>query len=231
MTTPKPHCLEVPTLTDAYFNSRAVIPYGLTIPEIKAGMESVYRILNIMNTILYENAGNRLEDILLGNSLSGIISELLVKNIADHSSMLIRNTRIGGHPDLLQIGIYETANVLRGDEGIEIKSSIQRGGWQGHNPEAGYIMVFRYIVDTQAEPIEQRAPSRFVQVLLAKLLKEDWSFSGRKGESRRTPTASITKTGMHKLRSNPIYQEPSVVVDPRRYSLDILYSGGSTQSG
>ena len=47
-------------------------------------------------------------------------------------------------------------------------------------------------------------PIRFVQVLAADLNEDDWSHSGRSGDSRRTITPSIIASGMNKLRSNPL---------------------------
>jgi len=216
-------CLEIPAFIDDYFNRQVNLPYGLRIEEIREAMLEVYEVLHDINRILFERSGSRLEDTILGNSLSGIISELLVKTIAEKSTSLIRNEKVGGHPDLLPVGYYDSSEVLHGNDGIEIKSSIQKGGWQGHNPEDAWIMVFRYQVDTGTLPIENREPTRFIQVLIAELEKEDWSFSGRRGTSRRTPTASITRTGMHKLRSNPVYQEPEAIVNPSKYSFDALY--------
>lgn len=35
----------------------------------------------------------------------------------------------------------------------------------------------------------------------------DWSFSGRKNQSRRTITASVTKTGFDKMTENWIYHD------------------------
>jgi hypothetical protein len=67
-------------------------------------------------------------------------------------------------------------------------------------------MVFRYIVGKQHD--EQVVPLTFVEILCAKLTKRDWSFSGRKGASRRRPTASITTSGVEKLRSNFLYRLP-----------------------
>jgi len=63
-----------------------------------------------------------LEALLLGNSLSGIISEFLVKNIARASSTLEANLKVGGHPDLLPKGHYSSNLVLKGEAGIEVKS-------------------------------------------------------------------------------------------------------------
>lgn len=216
-------CLEIPEIVEGHLNPWAALPYGLQLAEIKFAMLEIYGALHDINRILFDRSGRRLEDTVLGNSLSGIISELLVKAIADQSPRLVRNERVGGHPDLLPVDYYDTTEVLHGEEGIEVKASIQKGGWQGHNPERSWVMIFRYKVDTTTTPFANREPTRFLQVLVARLEREDWSFSGRRGTSRRTPTASITKTGMHKLRSNPIYQEPDAVVNPKRYSYKALY--------
>jgi hypothetical protein len=54
-------------------------------------------------------------------------------------------------------------------EGIEIKSSIQKGGWQGHNPEECWVMVFRYTIERQNN--EKSSPLTFIEILCAKLLE------------------------------------------------------------
>ena len=56
----------------------------------------------------------------------------------------------------------------------------------------------------------------FLEILCAKLNQSDWSFSGRKGTSRRTPTASITKSGVEKLRSSFLYRLPGVGIGRHR---------------
>ncbi|MFQ6042871.1 MAG: hypothetical protein ACE5PV_18590 [Candidatus Poribacteria bacterium] len=138
--------------------------------------------------------------------------EILVKNLAEQSEILVRNEKIGGYPDLIPKDKYSDNLVLKG-EGVEVKSSKQKGGWQGHNPEEGWLIVFRYAIDIQTEPIENRDPTEIVEVLTAYLTHEDWSFSGRKGSSRRTITASITKNGMKKLRSNRVYLKQARSLD------------------
>ena len=49
-------------------------------------------------------------------------------------------------------------------------------------------------------------PFKFAKVVGALLNKEDWSFSGRSGESRRTITASVIRSGLAKMESNWIYR-------------------------
>ncbi|GFP28177.1 hypothetical protein HKBW3S33_01594, partial [Candidatus Hakubella thermalkaliphila] len=127
------------------------------------------------------------------------------------------NMKVGDHPDLLPKGHYASNLVLKGEEGIEVKSSIQRGGWQGHNPEECRLMVFRYVIGEQESG--EFVPLTFVEILCAKLDCSDWSFSGRKGVSRRTPTASITTSGVEKLRRNFLYRLPGVGVGSHK---DIL---------
>ncbi|HHE72799.1 MAG TPA: hypothetical protein ENL34_11030 [Chloroflexi bacterium] len=208
-----------PRINPAWVNVRAVLPYGLTVDEILEALQAAYDFFHDVNSFLIGRGYSRLEDILLGNSFAGFLSEVLVKEIDRASKSLVRNTKVGGHPDLLPVGVYDDTSVLRGTDGIEIKSSKQRGGWQGHNPEAGWVMVFRYIIDIQTEPPEARRPTEIVQILAANLELSDWNFSGRLGRSRRTITASINKDGVHKLRSNPVYQHPDYVVKPRLYAL------------
>ncbi|MBN1887167.1 MAG: hypothetical protein JW850_04225 [Thermoflexales bacterium] len=204
-----------PTRLDPrYINRRVVLPYGFTVGEVEKGVAETYRLFHGLNDYLLSHGFRPLEELLLGNSLSGIISEFLVKNIARVSTTLEPNLKVGGHPDLLPKGHYASDSVLKGDEGIEIKASIQQGGWQGHNPEDFWLMVFRYVVGEQdgGRPVALT----FVEILCARLTKAGWSFSGRRGASRRTPTASITATGVEKLRGNFLYRLPGMGIGKHR---------------
>jgi len=207
--------VELPRALDkGYVNRRAILPYGLTVEEVERAVAETYRLFHGLNDYLKQSGFRPLEELLLGNSLSGIISEFLVKNIAKSSSVLEANTKIGGHPDLLPKDYYTSSAVLKGEHGIEVKCSIQKGGWQGHNPEECWLMVFRYVVGKQRSG--EILPFTFVEILCAELTKADWSFSGRKGESRRTPTASITTGGVEKLRNNFIYRSSGAGVGKHR---------------
>jgi hypothetical protein len=201
-------------LDSRYVNRGVTLPYDLTVGEVEEAVAETYRLFHGINDYLVDGGFRPLEELLLGNSLSGIVSEFLVKNIARTSVTLEANLKVGGHPDLLPRGYYSSNLVLKGDEGIEVKASIQKGGWQGHNPEDCWLMVFRYAVGKQAGG--RVMPLTFVEILCAKLSKSDWSFSGRKGASRRTPTASITTAGVDKLRSNFLYRLPEFGVGKHR---------------
>ena len=201
-------------LNPRYVNRRVVLPYGLKVEEIEQAVAETYRLFHGLNDFLESSGFRPLEELLLGNSLSGMISESLVKNIAHAAETLEANAKVGGHPDLLPKGHYASDLVLKGDEGIEIKSSIQRGSWRGHNPEDCWLMVFRYAIGAQEKGAS--ASLTFLEILCAKLDEADWSFSGRTNTSRRTPTASITAAGVQKLRNNFLYRLPGVGVGRHR---------------
>ncbi len=207
-----------PTKLDPrYVSPRVILPYELRVNEVEKAVAETYRLFHGLNDFLEGGGFRPLEQLLLGNSLSGIISEFLVKNIASASASLEANMKVGGHPDLLPRGHSSSNLVLNGHEGIEVKSSIQRGGWQGHNPEDCWLIVFRYAIGEQDKG--ESVPLTFLEILCAKLDRSDWSFSGRKGTSRRTPTASITASGVEKLRRNFLYRLPGVGIGLHR---DIL---------
>ena len=88
-------------LNPKYVNSKVKLPYDLTVEEVAMAVSETYRLFNGVNTFLTTSGFRPLEELLLGNSLSGILSEFLVKNIARASHSLVANLKVGGHPDLL----------------------------------------------------------------------------------------------------------------------------------
>lgn len=203
-------------LDPRYINRHARLPYGLEVSEVEEAVAATYRLIYGINEYLEREGFPSLQKLILGNSLSGILSEFMVKNIGTASAALVANVKVGGHPDLLPVNMCTPEELefgaLKKDQGLEVKTSTSSGGWQGHNPEDCHLMVFRYEITSVGEIV-------FQEILCAQLVKDDWSFSGRKGASRRTPTASITASGVEKLRSNFLYRLPGVGVGRHR---DIL---------
>lgn len=199
---------------NAYWNPNVILPYNVKADEINHAIADVYSLLHTINCSLLAATQDPLEKIVLGNTFSGMLSEFVVKSIAKHSAALLRNDRVGGHPDLLPKGHYPDTSVLRGETGIEVKTSRQSGGWQGHNPESCWIMIFRYELGTENEK-GLWTPTRFVEVLCAELTLEDWALAERKSTSRRTRTVSINSKGLEKLRKNYIYRDPAYTVRPK----------------
>src|SRR3546814_17183380 len=79
-----------PKLYPEGFNANVELPYGLTVDEVKQALEGVYDFLHDLNGFLVSRGYERLEEIILGNSLSGFISELVVKRLGGSSQEIGR---------------------------------------------------------------------------------------------------------------------------------------------
>jgi hypothetical protein len=212
-----PRFTDRPNLHPKGFNHDITLPYGLRVAEVRAAIEDIYDFLHNVNRFLTERGWDRLEETLLAATFSGVISEMVVQSTSKQSASLIKNQHHNGRPDLVPRGHYPNDAALRGEEGVEVKASRYASGWQGHNIESGWIMICQYQVDIQSQPVENREPTKFVRVLIARLDDADWSFSGRREGSRRTITASILRSGTEKLLANPVYLDPTY--EPRRRSV------------
>lgn len=204
----EPRHIQRPNLHPRGFKFAATLPYDLRVAEVRAALEDLYDFLYNVNTFLTGRGWERLEEALSGATFSAVMSETVVQSLSKQSKNLTKNRRHNGRPDLVPEGTYPGEAVLAGPEGIEVKASRYESGWQGHNAEQGWIMVFQYHLDIETSPSEHRSPTTFERVLIAQLDSEDWSFSGRGVGSRRTPTASIRRSGVNKLVGNAIYIDP-----------------------
>lgn len=128
--------------------------------------------------------------------------------IPKYCKAVTRNKYHNGHPDILPKGRFPGDSILHGHEGIEVKASRYRSGWQGHNPEDVWLMVFVLDSNTSRDVAlgTEPRPFKFIKVVGALLCREDRAFSGRSETSRRTITASVTRTGYAKMEANWIYR-------------------------
>ena len=108
--------------------------------------------------------------------------------------------------------MFDGDSVQYTQTGIEIKASRHSSGWQGHNPEAVWLLVFYFDSNTVRDKSKNMSPKpfQFRGVYGARLEKEDWNFSGR-SESRRTITASVNRQGVTKMKENWIYASVSSI--------------------
>ncbi len=212
------------------FNQNAIIPYGCTIEDIEHAMNDFIDFLGFVNQQLHTKQTPRLESMLMAANFSSIVGEFMISSIPKYCSSLVRNRHHNGHPDLVSKGYYQDDDVLHGDQGIEIKASRYPSGWQGHNREACWLMVFMFDCNgredtednskaTKFTTRKQKAfikpkPFRFVKVVGAQLTEDDWSFSGRSATSRRTITSSVLKSGYEKMMDNWIYQDSLLLPKP-----------------
>lgn len=188
------------------FNPDATLPYSLRLDDFRLVMLDVYDLLHDINQALAARGVKRFEETVRAAIFSGILSDAIVASVARHSRVLTENKFHNGHPDLIPTGVYAHDEVQSGREGIEVKATRGRGAVDTHGAREAWLLIFRYEVDSKTEPAVDRAPTRFVEVLLAHLTTEDFRRNDR-GELG-TRTASPNRRGMQKLRSNWIYREP-----------------------
>jgi len=194
------------------FNPHAVIPYGCTTEHIRQAMNQFSDFLMTINLALNRKGLPRLETIMMLAGFSSLVGEFIGAAIPRHCPTLIRNQYHNGHPDLLPTDRFPANAMKLADEGIEVKGSRHMGGWQGHNPEDTWLMVFVFEANRPNDENKGMGPKpfRFLFVAGAKVVKGDWKFSGRAETSRRTITASITKSGKAKMFANWIYRDPDI---------------------
>ncbi len=200
-------CTPLPIDLNA-FNPDAVLPYGCTIAHIQSAMEEFADFLGFINGQLHTRQLNRLETMMMAANFSSMVGEFMISSIPKYCSGLVKNQYHNGHPDLIPANRFSNNAIQHSTEGIEVKSSRYARGWQGHNPENVWLMVFVFDSNRPDDAIKNVLPKsfRFVTVAGALLSESDWSFSGRSATSRRTITASVTQSGSQKMMSNWIYR-------------------------
>jgi len=199
----RPHPLE-----PAGFNTSALLPYGLKCDHIMQAMNDFLEFIGFINQQLHTREIKRLESMLMPANFSSMVGEFIKMNIPRYCSSLTNNKYHNGHPDLIPTNLFPGDAVQHSNEGIEIKASRYLRGWQGHNPEEIWLIIFIFDcnrpsdVQTGIRP----KPFRFLKVVGAKLEEKDWTFAGRSSTSRRTITASVNDSGYQKMISNWIYE-------------------------
>jgi hypothetical protein len=195
------------------FNPRAAIPFGVTVAHVKRAMDDFIDFLEFVDSQLLDKGMSRFEDMLMPANFSSMVGEFMSTGIPKYCRTVVKNQYHNGHPDLLPAGKY-TGNAAQhaGKDGIEIKGSRYVRGWQGHNPEDAWLMVFVFQGGRPADKGKGIEPVRFrfLMVVGALLSKKDWLFAGRSETSRRTITASVTRSGLDKMIANWIYKSPEL---------------------
>ena len=200
-------CTPIP-INPTGFNPSAGIPHGLKPVHIRRAMQDFIDFLGFINTQLNTKKIERLESFLMPANFSSMVGEFMGAAIPKYCKSIVRNKYHNGHPDLLSKGKCPGDSILHASEGIEVKASRHKSGWQGHNAEDVWLMVFVFDSNTSRDSgkgIDPK-PFQFLKVVGAQLAREDWAFSGRSATSRRTITASVTRNGFEKMEANWIYR-------------------------
>lgn len=201
-------CTPKPVRPDK-FNRAAKIPFGCKVKHIESAMADFVTFLGFINNQLATKKIPRLESFMMPANFSSLVGEFMNATIPKYCSTVAKNNYHNGHPDLLPKGVYPNDSKQHAKDGIEIKGSRYLTGWQGHNAEDVWLMVFVFDSNTARDESLEIAPRpfRFVKVVGALITRQDWAFSGRSATSRRTITASVTKSGFAKMEQNWIYRD------------------------
>lgn len=156
----KEACTPVP-LDPSLFNSNCTLPYGLEVNHIEKAMEEFLSFIGFINQQLYSKQMPRLESFLMPANFSSIVGELMNASIPKYCSGLVKNQYHNGHPDLIPAGKFPDNSVQYSNDGVEIKGSMHSRGWQGHNPESVWLMVFYFDSNTSNDKKKDIGPKPF----------------------------------------------------------------------
>ncbi|MCY3688815.1 MAG: hypothetical protein OXG90_07495 [Gammaproteobacteria bacterium] len=192
------------TVDAGEFNTALKLPYELRLLDFQAAMQDVYDLFYDINGLLLERGLQRLDEMLRPAAMSGIISDLLTASLASHSRSLTENRYFNGHPDLVVAGFYPEDSVQSGTEGVEVKSTRSKGGAvDTHGAREQWMCVFVYKVDTDTQPVRDRAPMTFTNIYLGYVTESDFRHNSR--GTLGTRTATLHREGIKKLRDNWVY--------------------------
>jgi hypothetical protein len=197
------------------FNADARIPYRVSVEHVFRDMVDFTDFLETANTALALKKMERLEDMLMPANFSSMVGEFITGNLPKHCPFIAKNTYHNGHPDLLPSGKYpKDAAQHAGSDGIEVKASRYLKGWQGHNQEDAWLMVFVFESGRPSDAAKGKkmACFRFLAAYGEMLHKEDWKFDGRGATSRRTITATVLPSGYQRMTENWIYRAPGLAI-------------------
>lgn len=191
------------------FNPKATLPFGVRTVHIQRAMGEFIDFLGFIDRQLAGKSMARIEEMLMRANFSSMVGEFVATSIPKHCKTIVRNRFHNGHPDLLPARKYKgDAAQHAGADGIEVKASRYLRGWQRHNPEDVWLLVFVFESGRPSDRLKGQGPVRFrfLMVAGARLTKKDWLFAGRSKTSRRTITASVTRSGYKKIIANWIYR-------------------------
>ncbi|PSQ52951.1 hypothetical protein BRD20_04400 [Halobacteriales archaeon SW_8_65_20] len=198
--------MRTPEFNDDWFNPNADLPYGVEPDEIRTAIEQFYAFYADLNQFLMREDHGRIETVLrANNALSDFIGNVATEELAQASDSLIINQKQDGFPDILPIDNETYADqayeIHHGGDGIETKCSKSSGGWQAHNNEEAWFIVFRYERGDPEDEIDEMDPIRLVQVHLVDLLRR-LRVAVRNSSNTSSGTLSSIRRSQMRIRSS-----------------------------
>ncbi len=191
------------------FNPDVELPYGLTTEHVRRAMEDFVNFLGFINEQLHSRGLERQESMMDSAGFSGMVGGFMDSGISKYCPTPRTTTTMDTRTYSLRAATPMMPHSTS-EKGSRLKGRVGEADGRATTPRISGSWSFSTTSNKPADlaqTIDLR-PFRFVQVLGARLTKKDWNFSGRRGESRRTITASVNKHGARKMRENWIYEAP-----------------------
>jgi hypothetical protein len=181
------------------------LPYELRVEDFASAMQDVYDFFFDVNSFLIGRRLQRLDDMLRKQITSGLLSDMLTASLAKHSRTLTENRFHNGHPDLIVRGLYPYDRIASGTEGVEIKTTMKRGGAvDTHGARDQWLCVFVYEVDRTTEPAIDRTPLTFTEVYCSQVTLANFRHNPRGALGTRT--ATLNRAGLAAFRLGWVYR-------------------------
>jgi hypothetical protein len=189
------------------FNSKAMIPFGLTTEHIYRSMTDFTDFMRFIDIDLASQKIARFEDLLTTSNFSSMVSEFMSVTIPKHCRTVVKNNYHNGHPNILPAGIYPSNSVRDGGtQGIEIRASRYLKNWQGRSDGDSWLMMFVFQSGRLNPKVTQQVGFKFLIVAGGLLSKNEGPYAGASGTGLTSITQSITKVAAQKIMANWIYK-------------------------
>jgi hypothetical protein len=189
------------------FNSKAVIPFGLTAEHIYKSMMDFTDFMGFIDTELRNQEIARFDEMLTAPNFSSMVREFMSTTIPKYCKTVIKNKQYNGHPDILHAGIRPNHSIGEPEgSGIEIRASRYLKNWQGYPDEDSWLLIFVFQSGRVNPKVAEHVRFKFLIVAGALLSKDDWINSENSEINIAGNTQTVARVGAQKIMANWIYK-------------------------
>jgi len=177
-------------------------PYGLTRGQFAAAVREAEEYFDMLGGVARAAGVSRLEDTLsTPATLSAVVSDVFERSLVKMAPQLVVNQAHNGHPDTVPLGLFPGNKVAAGDQGVEVKASVNNVS-DAHGAHTGWWCQVVY-----GAPANENNEKRFevLRVHLAHLNADDDFRANARKTLVGTRTATPNGRALAKLRSGVVY--------------------------
>lgn len=156
---------------------------SITIDTLRGSITHCYETLDMIDQNLGSKKVQKLSKLVELANLSSIVGNLLGAGFAEYSNGLYYRNKPHTYPDLVATDLSKP--------GIEIKTALRKNSPKGHQPKAGYYLIYRYCLtdengNVDVDDKETLDTVTIWEVKFAYLSSDDFSCSNTAGDSGKT---------------------------------------------